>query len=264
MHIARLKLLPFAVVALCAASASSHAATVLYSTDFNGPAYADGAIATDITTGQSGWLYTASATGTAPVISNTATNGVVSLASSGPDVKHALADTVTAGTSVYVSATINLSAVQATGDYFLHLSDGSSSLFFGRIYAKSATGGYTLAFASSSGTPAAAAYGTTVLSLNTSYNILFRYDYVAGTTNDTGSLWVNPTSEDGSTDTAYVGLTVLGVDPTVAINTINLRQGNASNAATLTVDNLSVYTIPEPATALLGAFGLLGLLRRRR
>ena len=264
MHIARLKLLPFAVVALCAASASSEAATVLYSTDFNAPGYADGAIATDITTGQSGWLYTAAATGTSPVIANTATDGVVSLASSGPDVKHALGDTVTAGTSVYVSATINLSAAQTAGDYFLHLSDGSSSLFFGRVYAKSATGGFTLAFASSSGTPAATAYGTTVLSLNTSYNILFRYDYVAGTTNDTGALWVNPTSADGSADTAYVGLTIQGADPAVALNTVNLRQGSASNAATLTVDDLSVYTIPEPASVLLGAFGLLGLLRRRR
>lgn len=145
-RIARLKLLPIAVLALCVTTASSYAATR---------------------------LYTATATGTAPVIANTATNGLVSLASSGPDVKHGLGDTVTAGTSVYVSATINLPVAQTTGDYFLHLSDGSSSLFFGRVYPKSATGGFTLAFASSSGTPAAAAYGTTVLSLNTSYNCSF-------------------------------------------------------------------------------------------
>jgi len=38
----------------------------------------------------------------------------------------------------------------------------------------------------------------------------------------------------------------------------------ASNSANLAVDNLIISTIPEPSAALLGGFGLLVLLRRRR
>ncbi|MBN8460757.1 MAG: PEP-CTERM sorting domain-containing protein [Verrucomicrobia bacterium] len=45
-------------------------------------------------------------------------------------------------------------------------------------------------------------------------------------------------------------------------NAIFIRNGGISSD--FLVDNVSVTLVPEPATALLGGLGLLGLLRRRR
>ncbi|HVJ46401.1 MAG TPA: PEP-CTERM sorting domain-containing protein, partial [Luteolibacter sp.] len=39
---------------------------------------------------------------------------------------------------------------------------------------------------------------------------------------------------------------------------------SGSNDLTLAIDNVSFTAVPEPASALLGALGLLGLVRRRR
>jgi hypothetical protein len=58
-------------------------------------------------------------------------------------------------------------------------------------------------------------------------------------------------------------MTTIGADATT-ISSVNLRQGNTNNAPTLTIDNILV-AIPEPSSAmLLGAMGILGVLRRRR
>lgn len=254
-------LLAFVALGALGALPANAAITLLYSTGFNVPTYADGGLI-----GQDGWVITGSSVINPILVANTATDGNVSLATTGQDVSHPLGSSGSGGSTFLVKATINLSAVQTAGDYFIHLGDGGGSNFVGRVYAKSATGGFVLAYVTSSGTPPAGSYGTTVLSINTAYNILFRYDYVAGATNDTGSLWVNPTTSDGSGDTPYVGLTILGADPTVALSSINLRQGNATSAPTLTVDNISVSgdLIPEPAASLLGVLGFLTMFRRRR
>ena len=116
-----------------------------------------------------------------------------------------------------------------------------------------------MALGTGSGTPT---YGTTVLTFGTAYNILVRYDFVSGLANDTGALFINPTTEDGSGDIAYVAATTTGTDATT-IGSVNLRQGNASNSAGVTIDS-TTFSIPEPSTALLGALGVLAILRRRR
>lgn len=118
-----------------------------------------------------------------------------------------------------------------------------------------------MALGTSSGTPVN--YDTSVLSFNTTYTILARYDFVAGTGNDTGALFINPTNDDGTGNTAYVAATTTGIDATT-ISAVNLRQGTAGNAPGVTINSLSVATIPEPASSLLGGLGVLCLLRRRR
>ena len=50
-------------------------------------------------------------------------------------------------------------------------------------------------------------------------------------------------------ETAYIGLTLSGASASSANNRL---------------DNIQFNAVPEPAAALLGSFGLLGLLRRRR
>ncbi|MEK7952227.1 PEP-CTERM sorting domain-containing protein [Luteolibacter soli] len=252
----RLKSLLCALAActLWAAPASSQAATVLYSTDFNAPTYSNIALA-----GQDGWSAISGAGTNSPVVSNSATDGTISLTTSGEDLRHTFTPAVTSG-SIYMLAEITVGSAQATGDYFLHLGDGGANNFYARTFIKSSGAGFVMALGTGSG---AVTYGTTVLSFGQSYSILVRYDVVSGTGNDTGALFINPTTEDGTGDTAYVAATTIGTDAT-SLASVHFRQGAAGSAAGLTVDSVSVYVVPEPATALLGGIGLLALLRRRR
>ncbi len=253
------------VAAICAlASPSANAAlTLVYSTGFSSPTYADGVlnVGTDTTTaGQDGWL-SSSGGGTNNIsVANSATNGTVTLATSGQDIRRAFtAVTPGNGTSVYLKAEFTVASAQTTGDYFLHLGDGGISNFYARTYIKSTTGGFLMALGTGAG---AVTYGTTVLSLNTPYTVLVRYDFATGLLNDTGALFINPITEDGVGETPYVAATTIGGEPTT-IGSVHLRQGAAGSSAGVTVDSIT-FAVPEPASAVLGAFGLLGILRRRR
>lgn len=239
------------VVAL--ASPSAQAVTVVYSTDFNSPTYSNAGLI-----GQDSWVITGTSVVNPINVANTGVNGTVTLTTNGQDVRRAF--TAATSGSVYLKADITVGSAQATGDYFLHLGDNGASNFYARTYVKSTTGGFLMALGTSSG---AVTYGTTVLSLGTTYTILVRYDFVAGATNDTGALFINPTTADGSGDTAYVAATTIGTDAST-ISSVSLRQGTASSAPGVTIDNISV-AVPEPSgAAILGSIGILGLLRRRR
>lgn len=50
---------------------------------------------------------------------------------------------------------------------------------------------------------------------------------------------------------------------TLWIRFVDLNDSGSSDL-TLAIDNVSFTAVPEPASALLGALGLLGLVRRRR
>jgi hypothetical protein len=242
------------LVATALYAGSATAATVLYSTDFTAPTYSDGALI-----GQDNWVLTNATTN--PInVANTATNGTVTLVTSGQDVRRAFAPAQTSG-SVYMTVEFTVATAQATGDYFVHLGDNSTSLFYARTYIRSSGAGFVMALGTSFGTTTLT-YGTTVLDFNTSYTMLARYDFVPGLGNDTGALFINPTDELGVGDTAYVLATTTGTDATT-ISSVSLRQGTASNAPGVTIDSITV-AIPEPATTLLGALGIFGLIRRRR
>jgi PEP-CTERM motif len=240
----------------------------LYSSNFNSPTYSNGVlnVGTDTTTpGQDGWLNTSGGGTNNITVSNAATNGFVSLTTNGQDVRRLFngSQTVTSG-SVWFQADIDVSAAQAAGDYAIHLSDGGTSNFNARVYFKSSGAGFVMAMPT--GADTTPTYGTTVLTFGTTYTMLGRYDFVSGGTgNDTGALFINPTSFDGSADTPYVLATTAGIDATT-IAAIALRQGTAANAPTLTVDNINVFTeaaVPEPSSlALLGIAALAPLARR--
>lgn len=242
-----------AAIALLAGSSLAGAATVLYSTDFSAPTYADGALI-----GQDGWVLTNSTTNPLSV-TNSAADGAVVLTTTGQDVRRAFTESAVTSGSVFMKAEITVSSAQAAGDYFIHLGDNSTSNFFARTYIRSSGTGFVMALGTSSGT---ATYGTIELPFSTPITLLVRYDLIAGTANDTGALFVNPTTEDGSGDTAYVAATTIGADATT-ISSVSLRQGSATNAPGVTVDSISVF-VPEPGVAMLGGLGVLGLLRRRR
>jgi trimeric autotransporter adhesin len=244
--------------------------TPLFSDNFN---YNDGNLV-----GQGPWLQNG-ASATTPI---QVSAGRAIIGSSGQDVNAALSSpfSLVDGTSFYIGATINVSAASATGDYFLHWSPAvSSTIFISRIEARSSGSGFQLGYVETSGTGATLTWGTQVLNFNQDYRMVLGYNVVAGTVNDTANLYVDPTdsSVEGN-NTPYLTDTWGSVSAEVnTFGAINLRQGNAANAPTLSIDDLGVATtfteaavftpIPEPSTvSLLGAFGLLAwhIVRRRK
>jgi hypothetical protein len=122
-------------------------------------------------------------------------------------------------------------------------------------------------------------YSSTVLSFSTSYRIVLAYTGVNGTLNDTFALYVDPTdtSVEGN-NSAYLtsGYVGTGAESTT-VAAINLRQGSASSAPSVILDNLTVATlfsdaapvapVPEPSTIaffVMGGFAGLVALRRKR
>jgi len=260
----------FAAAVAVALGQTVAAQTVLYSTNFNAPTYSDGplapvAVATDTTTpGQDGWLNTSVGLTNPIQVSNTATNGIVTVGPTGQDVRHGLGSSVTGG-SVFLDAHVTVSAA-GSGDYALHLSDAAgTNNFNARVFFKASGAGYVMAFGTGTGTTPT--YGTTELPFGTLTHILARYDFVAGTGNDTGALFVNPTTSNGSGDTPYVAATTQGTDA-VSLANVNFRQGGGAGIApTLTVDDVQVFAtpVPEPTSlALVGCVAGMGLVRRLR
>src|SRR5438105_943946 len=127
--------------------------TTLFSANFNAPTYSDGVlnVGTDTTTpGQDGWLNSSGGGTNNITVSNSATNGFVSLTTSGQDVRRLFngGATVTSGSAFY-DADVNVSAAQATGDYALHFTDGGTSNFYGRAHFKSSGAGFVMGVSTS-------------------------------------------------------------------------------------------------------------------
>jgi len=236
-------------IALVATLATTARAAILYSTDFNSASgYTDGPII-----GQDSWAITGTSVVNPINVTNTATNGNVTLTTTGQDVNRQFTPVVTSG-NVYLSADITVSTA-GTGDYFIHLDDGTTFDFYDRTYVKSSGSGFVMALATSSGTPAI--YGTTVLSFNQTYRMVAEYDGVGAT--PTAELYINPTDPIYGGDNLYVAGNVTGTGAT-SISGVNLRQGSAGLAPGVTVDNITVAVVPEPASLILGGLGLIGLI----
>ncbi|HEX5470404.1 MAG TPA: hypothetical protein VFW73_00875 [Lacipirellulaceae bacterium] len=231
-------------------SSSALASTIVLSDDFNKSNQALVGTTPNISGGA--WNQTgAVATNPIQIVSN-----AVSLVTSGQDTYAPFTGPVTemGGNSIHTSMDIHVSAAQATGDYFSHLSDpvGTNTLFFQRLFAKSMSGGFQLGLAVTGGGGAAINYGTTVLNLNQTYHVDAYWNFVAGATNDTFDIDVD--------NMPYFSKTwdSTNAEP-LQISAANFRQGSAGSAPTLTVDNLEVESVPEPTSLALGLlFGLLG------
>jgi len=258
---------------------TSQAANYL-TVDF-GVGYTAGNLAgiTQNTAGQNDWKQTG-ASATTPIQINSSGQAVIGV--TGQDVYKAFTTsfTRTDGNSLYLKSRFALTGSTTTGDYFMHLSPtaGNSSEFLGRIGAKlTGTGAstYLLGAQSTSGTGSAMTFGTAALNLNTFYDVVLKWDFVAGTLNDTFSLYVNPTSNVLANLTPYVTANWLTATPeNSTLAGINLRQGASANATTALVSSLSVGdslsdvgVIPEPSSSvlmLLGAGALVGIRSLRR
>jgi hypothetical protein len=236
-------------------------AAVYYSTNFSS-GYSNGNLV-----GQNGWLTTGSSTTNPLQVSG----GAAVVGTSGQDAYAAFSTVAptTSGTTLFVAATLRLTAAQATGDYFLHVSDpsGTTTNFYGRIFAKSSGSGFVLGLSPNSGT---STYGSTVLNFNTNYQLILAWDFIAGGSNDALSIYVDPNSTDRSALSAYASAVFGTGEPAAQVSAINIRQGSATNAPSVQISSLSagssladVGVVPTPgALAILCVAGLAA--RRRR
>lgn len=263
------------VVAATTLTATTSHATQLFGDPFSYP---------DNTTlaGTSGWVQQGTST-TNPI---TVTGGAATINNTGQDINGGFAQTLTPtdGGSVYITFTINVSAANTAGDYFLGTNTTTGSTNNSdRVYIKSTTGGYLLGIVGGSG--GTVSYGTGTLTLGTSYQVILKQNFVAGTLNDTFTFYTNPTDRTTeANNTPYAANLAYGGTSAEATSfgALLLRQGTAANAPTLTLDNVGVATtfaeaaaatqplvfaaVPEPATYawVIGGLGALALGMRRR
>ncbi|MFY7889038.1 MAG: T9SS type A sorting domain-containing protein [Spirosomataceae bacterium] len=185
---------------------------------------------------------TTSATGLSMTGLNGSGNAVV-LNTSGEDVSKSLGTSYSSG-SVYLSFLVNVSAAKTAGDYFIHLIQGttSSGTFYPRIFVKSVTDGIQFGISKTSTAAATIAYTSKTYSLNTTYLVVVRYTFNTGsTTDDTAELFVNNsfTSNTEPSKSDWLAAIDTPTDAT-SLGMIALRQGNATNAANLTLDRIRV------------------------
>ncbi|HVE15368.1 MAG TPA: PEP-CTERM sorting domain-containing protein [Chthoniobacterales bacterium] len=245
-----MKIKYLAALGILSLAGSVHADTLL-SQDYS--TFTTGALV-----GQGGWVQL----GTIATNPIQVASGAITMANSGQDVATPFA-AVSSG-DLTVTFTLNLSAAQAGGDYFLAFDTSSTATNYNsRLFAKSSGSGYVLGLQMGI-TGATPVYGTTELAFGSIYTITLTRTFVAGAANDTGFVNV-----DGS---SYTGLVTWagtsGEDASLAA--IALRQGSAGSAATIAgIGSMTVTTsaVPEPGTVALMGLGLGAVLfgaRRRR
>lgn len=151
--------------------------------------------------------------------------------------------------SLYYALMVRLDSVAATGDYFFHLNKGATT-FTARIFARRAANGNIRFGIGKSSTIGNIAFSDSIYTVGTTYLLAVKYTVIAGATNDTVALWVNPpiggaepepTVLQSAADRATADLdTVYGVA---------LRQGTASNAPIGRVDGIRVGSTWEDVVA---------------
>lgn len=190
-------------------------------------------------------------------------------------IKVAGAPTIADGTSLFMGArfTIN-SASTATGgsSYFLALRTGGFDNL--RIAVReSSAGKFQLGLRFNGQAANVFAWGSE-LDYGVRYNLIAAFNSIAGATNDTASVFINPTSQQIGNNTAYASVTSLATDLVGPVDGVVISQfGNATGvvsadlalARVLLADNFqeAFDAVPEPATMSILALGALAALRRR-
>ena len=258
------KLLTLVSITTLMFASAAQTATTVFSSDFS-TGYTNGNLV-----GQNGWNQTST---NIPNVFQTVSNGVVVLPSgaTGQDTWNAFSSAVsTTNAGNYLLTTINFSltnAANTTGDYFFHLSSptNTTTTFFQRLYSRSAVGGFELGINGASAATSVA-WGSTVLSLNTSYQAVIKWDFVSGATNDTLSLYLNPTNPIITNNTVFASTNFTTTEPTT-VAAANLRIGGTATTPGVLVDSIEVRVVPEPSTyamLVLAGAGFAGYVIRRR
>ena len=189
--------------------------------------------------GQQGWTQIGSAASPNLTISG----GVVNLSASGQDA--GVAFTSANSGSLYLGFKMRVTSSTTGGDYFGSFNTSANgTTFTGRIFIKRGATTGKFVFGLQIGvTGATPVYGTTELDINTDYVIISNYNFVAGSANNTGVLYVNPVNltTEGS-NTPYVNTVTWSGTSTEssALAAASIRQGGATTGAAGTIARLLV------------------------
>ena len=214
------------------------------------------------TIGQGGWAQTGGFISGNPItiISGQA---ILTSGAAGQDAWKAFesAATMTEGTSLVSKINFSVTSAKTSGDYFFHLGSpaGSTSNFYQRLFAKSTTGGFLLGISDNSGT---GVYGTSLLSLNTAYDVVIAWNSITGPLNDTLNVYVNPTDPTLANNSAYTSTTWTASEPST-LNAANLRIGTSSKTPGVQVNTINVAIVPEPSSGALLVLGGMALVAVR-
>jgi hypothetical protein len=177
--------------------------------------------------------------------------------------------------NIYYSFLLDVTTVPTAQSYLTSLNPGTSTpnggsdaiaLYFGTV-----TGGGSFKFGVRGGS-ASTAFTATTYSPNTTYLVVLGYNNIGGAAANNMNLWINPVLGNNSAPAADLSLTPTTV--ATAIDDVGFKVQSAPQGAFL-VDNLLIGTawgdvtpkaVPEPATFVFAALGLLGgfMLRFRR
>jgi len=139
--------------------------------------------------------------------------------------------------SVYVSFMIYPSSVQAAGDYFFALLPSNSTTnYVSRIFLKLSTTGYYKIGISKFNE--AAVYSADSFALSTISLLVAKYQFIAGTSNDSVSLFHFSSGLPSSEPSPLLIANGTGLADASNISRVALRQGSPNNAPTLAVDGI--------------------------
>jgi hypothetical protein len=214
------------------------------------------------TIGQGGWAQTSTFTAGNPITINSG-KAILASGAAGQDAWKAFdsAATMTAGTSLLSKINFSVTSVTTGGDYFFHLGSpaGSTSNFYQRLFAKSTTGGFLLGISAATST---GIYGTSLLSMNTAYNVVIAWNSITGSLNDTLNVYVNPTDPTLANNSAYTSTTWTVAEPST-LDAANLRIGGTGTTPGVQVNTINVAVVPEPSSGALLVLGGAALVAVR-
>ncbi len=160
--------------------------------------------------------------------------------------------------SLYYGVMVNLATLGTTADtldYFFHFYKNSTT-FPARLYARKAQNGNYSFGISKSGVAGLKAFGDSIYSTGTTYLVVVKYKFVAGSSNDTVALWVNPTlgTAEPAPTVAELAADVTGGADVDTIYGVAIRQGGGSAIEVGgKVDGIRVGTHWEDITGPLSA-----------
>lgn len=159
----------------------------------------------------------------------------VTFATSGEDANR-LSGTISSG-SAYAALMVNVASATLVGDYFFHQgAEAMGNSFYNRLFVKrDADNNLAFGIQKFSGTGTGQTYTGFDYELGKTYLIVVKYEFKPEAGDDQVSIVINPVG--ANEPTTWSAVNVIGVDA-ANMGTVALRQGSATNAASVTVGGI--------------------------